>query len=194
MWQTPQFADEALDWGIKEVGIGVGRYEVNGLEFEKRNYRADRPYRVLCRYRHCWKRRPDFEGALQGNPSSLTIKAQNGRAVAEVTSAGAVLLPGFTWDGSTGSKDTMFCIRASALHDVWCQAMRKRLYEMSYKNWWRGASEYRRACVHDGMNQLAAWRRYLGLCCSYPFFNQARSPARSQNMREIAQGEHDSVA
>lgn len=154
------------------MGVGVGRYEVSGLEFEKLNDRTDWPFRVVSRYSYLWKRRPDVELGLPGNQPRVTIEAQNGRTVAEVTGAGAVLLPGFAWNGSTGAKGTMFCTRASALHDVWCQAMRKRLYRKSYRNWWRGASEYRRACIDDGMNKLVAWRRHLGLCCSYPFFDR----------------------
>ena len=55
-------------------------------------------------------------------------------------------------------------MRASALHDLWCQAMRERIYANSYRNWLRGASEYRALCIADGMHAWRAWLRYSAVC------------------------------
>jgi len=73
------------------------------------------------------------------------------------------LLVGYAWNGSTGTPDTMTCMRASALHDAWCQAMRMPVYGNGFRNWRRGAREYRSVYRADGRGRAKAWLRWLAL-------------------------------
>ena len=76
---------------------------------------------------------------------------------------------GYAWNGSDFVTDTDECMRASALHDLWCQAMEEDIYKDNKKNWRRGAKEYRDNCIRDGMPKLEAWLRYAGIR-TYGFF------------------------
>ena len=144
-----------------EVG---GPYEVGGLRFEKTEDRW--PYRVLHQHDHRWGKAPTLGGKWTDNAPN-TILTDGGAPVAELATKTGTLLVGYAWDGSSGPAiDTRACMRASALHDVWCQAMRKNLYKNSYRNWLRGASEYRRLCRADGMPAWRASLRY-SLVCTY---------------------------
>ncbi len=75
---------------------------------------------------------------------------------------------GYSWDGNSGpAANTLFCLRASALHDAWCQAMDHRYFERGFRNWRRGAIEYRKICRKDGMGRVRAWFRYVVVCWLY---------------------------
>ena len=137
-------------------------------EDERRN--AKWKYRVTKPYHYNWKTIPILSGSWDGS-SRLIATTANGHVVAGVTSApghehSVTLRRNYAWDGSSGPfvADTPECMRASALHDVWCQAMRlDEMYENGFKNWRRGAREYRLVCIEDGMAPTRAYMRYLGL-------------------------------
>ncbi|MCZ6710334.1 MAG: hypothetical protein O7B25_08225 [Gammaproteobacteria bacterium] len=86
----------------------------------------------------------------------------------------------YAWNGSNVVADTEDSQRASAVHDASCQAMGLDIYEASWKNWERAASEYRQACIEDGLERInsdgkgwvriraggvrsRAWTRYSGI-------------------------------
>ena len=142
---------------LTRMGIEIGGpYEVGGLRFKKTECR-EWPYRVLDEHRHRWARKP------RKCAGGTTIRTARGVKVARLDECGVTLFEGYAWNGSTAAKDTMACMRASALHDAWCQAMRKRVYGNGYPNWRRGASEYRSLCREDGMGRFRARLRWLGL-------------------------------
>ena len=139
-----------------------GPYQVGELKFEKTEDRW--PYRVLREHDHRWGKAPALGGKWNDSAPN-TILTDGGLPVADLATKTAILLVGYAWDGSSGpAKDTWACMRASALHDLWCQAMRKNIYKNSYLNWVRAASEYRRICRADGMPAWRASLRYAALC------------------------------
>lgn len=145
-----------------------GCYEVGGLRFKR--VKEKWPYRVLRRYCHQWETRPDDGQGWKPDLPRFIEDDDTKEPVAEFTQTGHVLLhPGYGWDGSSGAPDTIKCMRASALHDVWCQAMREGIFANTGKNWRRGAQEYRINCIADGMSELRAWVRYLAICAYSPF-------------------------
>ena len=102
-------------------------------------------------------------GAQERHYYRIIAKASD-RAVATLEGRSVTLHPGYAWDGSTGAADTPECMRASALHDVWCQAMDDHhVYMNDFGNWCRAAVEYRKLCIEDGMSWPRAWARYSGL-------------------------------
>lgn len=132
---------------------------VGGLRFRKQISRWR--YKVVSKHGHSWAKPPtaNRSGGLS------TICAKDGTPVARLSDDACTLLPGYAWDGSSGPAiDTKACMRASALHDVWCQAMKKKRYKNSYRNWRRGAAEYRSSCRADGMSAVRAQVRYLAMC------------------------------
>ena len=46
---------------------------------------------------------------------------------------------------------------------LWCQAIEHRIFERSYRNWRRGAKEYRKVARDDGLNFFRAWWRYTAM-------------------------------
>ena len=138
------------------MGIEIGGpYEIGGIKFEKTKCR-EWPYRVLSEHRHSWARKP------RKCDGGTTIHNKCGVKVARLDKRGVTLFEGYAWNGSTGAKDILACMRASALHDAWCQAMKKGIYGNGYLNWRRGASEYRSICRADGMGWFRARARWLG--------------------------------
>lgn len=137
-----------------------GPHVVGGLKFERRSGRW--PYVVLKDHLHSWQKPP--KGGSQGKIES------NNKALATVSPGGVTLHRDYAWDGSSGPgvEDTLFCMRASALHDVWCQAMTKGFYPNRLGNWRRGASMYRTICREDGMASWRAWGRYFGILVYWP--------------------------
>ena len=149
---------------------------VGGLSYEDipAAERGNKPwkYRVVQPYHYRWLRTPILDSKWTGSQlvatigsgipvAGLTIQPTDGRDEHSVT-----LLPGYAWDGSSGPgvADTKECMRASALHDVWCQAMRlDGMYKNSFPNWCRGALEYRSVCIEDGMLWSRASMRLTGL-------------------------------
>lgn len=108
------------------MGIEIGGpYEVGGLEFEMTKH--DKwPYRVLREYRHSWRKKPrNWNGQTE-------ICDSDGVRVAALREDGVTLLEGYAWNGSNVVKDTMACMRASALHDLWCQAMTRGIFGNGY--------------------------------------------------------------
>ena len=135
--------------------------------FKYKEVSGDWPYRITDRYDYEWKTKPKWE--LEARTYSIMA---NGKAVASLANNSVTLLPGYAWDGSTGVPDTKECMRASALHDVWCQAMRATAYLNDYENWRRAAKEYYDLCVKDGMSKVHAGVRWVGLVTygAYKFF------------------------
>ncbi len=149
---------ELIREGVTAVAIEIGGpYEVGGLRFEKTE-QPKWPYRLLGKHNHSWRRRP-----RKWSGETTAITAAGGAKVARLGEDGVTLLVGYAWNGSTGVPDTMACMRASALHDAWCQAMRMRVYGNGFRNWRRGAAEYRCICRADGMGRVKARLRWLGL-------------------------------
>ena len=139
-----------------------GPYEVGGLTFKKTEDRW--PYVVVRQHGHSWAKGPRL-GNGWGDTAQNTISSDNGAQVAQLTGVTVTLLVDYAWDGSSGlAIDTRACMRASALHDVWCQGMDRNIYSNSYLNWVRGASEYRSICRADGMSWGRAWFRYSFMC------------------------------
>ena len=147
---------ELIREGVSAVAIEIGGpYEVGGLRFEKTE-QPKWPYRLLGKHSHSWRRRP-----RKWSGETTAIPATGGAKVARLDEDGVTLLVGYSWNGSTGAPDTMACMRASALHDAWCQAMRTRVYGNGYRNWLRGAREYRSICREDGMGRVKARVRWF---------------------------------
>ena len=132
-------------------------FTVGGLTFMETSGRW--PYVVLKDYSHSWRNRPRCRNNL--NPA--TINDNNGKPVATLTPNAVTLHKGYRWDGSTGVMDFLECSRASALHDVWCQAMDRKIYKETFNNWERGAKEYYDVCIADNMPTPSALRRYSGI-------------------------------
>jgi len=82
----------------------------------------------------------------------------------EVDSNIIYLYKGFSWDGSSGVKDTKYCMVASAVHDALCH-MNDKLYSGS--DWRRtrkkADKEYKRLCIEHGMTGIRGNIRYAGI-------------------------------
>lgn len=65
---------------------------------------------------------------------------------------------GYAWDGASGPTfDTKSSMRASMVHDVFCQAMRDK--RLSYERWQDTVNEFfEKQCIEDGMWE---WRASL---------------------------------
>ena len=138
-----------------------GPYDVGGLWFKKTT--GAWPYVVTKLHAHTWAKAPRLAKEWPDKTSKV-IRTRSGQDVAQLTGTSVNLLPDYAWDGSSGPAiDTRACMRASALHDVWCQAMSMDLYRNGYLNWLRGASEYRAICCSDGMPSWRAWLRYVAM-------------------------------
>ena len=133
-----------------------GPHKVDGLQLKKGPW----PYEVQEEHKHGWLHRPKA-----GSNSAQAIQDRKGRVVVTFHGVASVTLhAGYAWDGNSGpAVNTLTCLRASALHDAWCQAMGAHIFENNFRNWAAGASEYRRICVTDGMFRLRAGWRYLAV-------------------------------
>lgn len=140
------------------MGVPNGEHTVGGLKLRKAPGKW--PFEVLEDYPCDWKGNPK----PRGNPARF-IKNSAGKPVASFREVRAVtLLTGYSWDGNSGpAVNTLKCLRASALHDAWCQAMKLGIFENSLRNWRAGASEYRKICRADGMWRVRAWTRYIAI-------------------------------
>ena len=136
--------------------VSEGQHEIDGFRLKKGPW----PFKMHDEYRHAWKRTPRL-----GSAASHVIKNNSGTVVASFEENVAVTLdPDYSWDGNSGpAVNTLKCLRASALHDAWCQAMQEDIFEGSWTNWMRGASEYRKICRDDGMCGVRAWLRYVAI-------------------------------
>ncbi|MDE2692343.1 MAG: hypothetical protein OXI49_17755 [Acidobacteriota bacterium] len=144
---------------FRQTHIDFGEYDdVQGLSFVKQP--GYWKYRLVKQHDHEWASKPRAAGAL------LKQESINLGCAASVTRTGVTLKPGYAWDGSSGpAKDTWTGMRASALHDIWCQAMANRIYVRGFHNWSLGAREYRRVCIADHMPKWRAWGRYVAVWC-----------------------------
>ena len=66
---------------------------------------------------------------------------------------------GYMWNGSDYVPDRSECMRASAIHDAWCRAMKSGDFQNTGKNWNRGAREYAAICRADGLHRFRVWAR-----------------------------------
>ena len=62
---------------------------------------------------------------------------------------------GYCWNGPDIVCDTPGSMRASAIHDAWCQLMANDTYQAGKKNRRRGGGEYKRIYKQDGWNVCA---------------------------------------
>lgn len=69
---------------------------------------------------------------------------------------GMTLLKGYEWNGSDIVTDSPECMRASAVHDAWCDAMEDGIYKYTKANWDMGADEYADICIEDGLDKEEA--------------------------------------
>ena len=143
------------------MAIPDGRHEVGGLTLQ-RTSGARWPYVVVEEdYEHDWIRQPRM-----GSARGRTISDQTRDVVVATFQAdqAVTLHVGYGWDGNSGpAVNTDKCLRASAVHDVWCQAMGLRILENSLRDWADAASEYRQICRRDGMSWLRAGWRYVAI-------------------------------
>ena len=156
------------------MSIPNGKHVVGGLHFEKApNQRW--PYTVTRAHSHHWGTKP-----RPGRNATRTVKD-----VATFTQSldAVTLLPSYSWDGSTGAIDVLSCARASALHDIRCQAMDCEIFESSWRNWRRGAIEYRKICGTDGMNWARRWGRYLAMTYAYGSWKKLKGKLGSAGRR-----------
>ena len=116
------------------------------------------PYKITYPYTYKWETKPLWKVNSQEHE---IVSSQ--KTVARLKDNSITLSPGYAWDGSTLASDTPACMRASALHDAWCQTMKADAYQNNYKNWRRGATEYRMVCIQDGMSEPRAWFRWIVL-------------------------------
>ena len=139
-----------------------GPYEVGGLKFKKTAEQW--PYEVVREHSHEWAKTPRLGKNWNKTGPNYIISKRTGARVAQLSETAVTFFVGYAWDGSSGPAiDTRACMRASALHDVWCQGMKLKIYDDSYRNWIRGVSEYRSICREDGMSRRRAWLRSLGM-------------------------------
>lgn len=70
---------------------------------------------------------------------------------------------GYAWDGASGPTfDTKNSMRASLIHDVFCQCMRDQ--KISYVLWQDLINDvFRNMCIEDGMSSFRAWFWHFGV-------------------------------
>jgi len=69
---------------------------------------------------------------------------------------------GFCWDGASGAFDTDTIMRASLIHDCFCNWMAQDL--IPYDPYWRLANQlFFRICKQDDMNDIRAKFAYLAV-------------------------------
>lgn len=113
-------------------------------------------YEIIRTYEHEW---------LHSNPpiSGTSWETSGATALEHVTFSddGLTLASGYQWNGSNIVSDRPSCMRASAVHDAWCQAMGRGVLQHSEENWDRGVEEYVAICSADGLTgfeaQIRAW-------------------------------------
>ena len=122
---------------------------------EGRHYKAikmEREYRMLQDYVHlAWfsKRPPMIAKEWAGDG------VENVTFHEDVDEGVLTLHRGYEWNGSNVVRDSPECMRASAVHDAWCKAMKAGQFRNVEENWDRGAHEYAAICVDDGLER---WR------------------------------------
>ena len=72
---------------------------------------------------------------------------------------GITLRTDYQWNGSNIVVDSPSCMRASAVHDAWCQGMRLGILANTEENWDLGVEEYIAICRKDGLNFVRAQLR-----------------------------------
>lgn len=145
------------------MAVAVGKHKVGGLELEKTTD-PKWPFKVLVDYAYTWKKMPTLGKGWNPTQQQNVIPKRTGGVAVKLTAFGVTLLQDYRWDGNSGpAPNTKSCLRASALHDAWCQAMKLQIYDNSLKNWRRGAAEYRKICRQDGMGRLRAGARYVAV-------------------------------
>lgn len=80
----------------------------------------------------------------------------------EIRTTGVIIAKkGYAWDGSTGVPDTRYCMAASLLHDIICQAVQEGRLHKRWKL--TGDFEYYALSRRNGMWPPRASIRLLGL-------------------------------
>ena len=111
-------------------------------------------YLMLREYRHEWLGNgPDMSVLVVGSP--LLDK------YVSFSESGLTLRINYEWNGSNIVVDSPMCMKASAVHDAWCQGMRLGILASTEKNWDRGVDEYIAICRADGLNFVRSRLREL---------------------------------
>ena len=120
------------------------------------------------KYVHKWRNPPDTQ-----LPSRQKIELKNnaGQVVVTFRNKSVTLHKGYSWNGSNIVGDTKQTLRASAVHDAWCQAMDEMppIYNQTRENWIKGANEYREICKEDGFGKFRSYVRWIAIR-SYAIF------------------------
>ena len=148
--------------------------EVNaeGLHLVREDQRW--PYRVVQDYSYRWRNRP--RGQLPH--TSQELQDSTGAPLAVLLRRRVILRTDYRWDGSTYAIDTRKCLKASALHDAWCQAMDEGIFEAGWLNWRRGCLEYRWLCGQAGMSGLRRYGRYSVMVYLYGTWKKMKGDFR----------------
>ena len=115
---------------------------------EKKHYKVVEPeakYQLLQDYEHKW-----IDNAPEASEWVLGSEALE--KYVNFHSCGVTLRANYQWNGSNVVVDGSSCMRASAVHDAWCQGMRLGILKNTEKNWDRGVDEYIAICREDGLN------------------------------------------
>lgn len=117
------------------------------LNQDYRTVKPEHDYRIVRKYTHKWlKATPTFK---QSRPTEDQERIE---PYVSFTENGLVLHVEYKWNGSNIVVDTPGCMRASAVHDAWCQAMGLGILQRSEKNWDRGVEEYLAIAKADGLS------------------------------------------
>ena len=130
--------------------------ELIGESHERFNHTLDGDYEYL------WQNMPDTE---MEDYQKSEIENNEEKVVVTFTSISVTLHPDYSWNGSNIVGDTKRTLRASAVHDAWCQAMSKqyKFYKRTRRNWMKGADEYREVCKEDGFGWFRRNVRWLAI-------------------------------
>ena len=131
------------------------------FKFKKTGHRKWK-YQIEQNYKYQLKSRLQPSCRL---PTKTYIKSNKGSLLAQLTCSEIYLYKGYRWDGNTYGPDCEKSLRASAVHDVWCQLMRDKQNRNfnTWKNWLHGAKEYRCICNRDSLSKLWVIIFYLAI-------------------------------
>ena len=108
-------------------------------------------YVMLQDHEHKWTNAPEMNVWVAGSPKLdqyVSFQAD-----------GITLHADYQWNGSNIVVDSPSCMRASAVHDAWCQGMRLGILANTEENWDLGVEEYIAICRKDGLNFVRAQLR-----------------------------------
>lgn len=128
------------------------------LGVDYRTVKPERDYRIIQDYTHKWIKQPPTFRSSKPTADQLRIAPY-----VSFTENGLILHVQYKWNGSNIVADSPACMRASAVHDAWCQAMRLGIFQRSEKNWDRGVDEYAAIARQDGLSLFRRAIRALAM-------------------------------